>query len=426
MGLFKQLFFLAQAPTEAQLESGRRYLIAEGAVAAVIYSIGTGNFLAGYLSCLGASISFCALVAMIPQLGCVLQFLSPFVFERIHHRKLAIWLMCVVYRCSLGIVLLVPLVVPGAQHARAVVLVLYTISFFSAGLVTPGLQHMTLGLAPEGSRGQFFARKDIVAACVNSAATLLLGRQLDYFTAAGKTYTGFLVIGGVCCALAIADAVMLALVHENPVKFVSRMRPTDILRPVKDPVFRPLLLYSVVGGLASGLSAPFLSVYQLRVLNLSHTFITSVGVVSAVVGMAGSWCWGRCADATGWRRVILLTACFNLSCTLGWAFIRPAWAPFTAPVLMIVTAACGGGASIASMNLQFASSPESGKTAYIGVTSAMASIAACASAAVGTALQPHLETLLGPGSIPLLFLLAGLGGFANLAVNGRKLPDARS
>ena len=76
---------------------------------------------------------------------------------------------------------------------------------------------------------------------------------------------------------------------------------------------------------------------------------------------------------------------------------------------MIVTAACSGGASIASMNLQFASSPESGKTAYIGVTSAMASIAACASAAVGTALQPHLETLLGPGSIPLLFLLAGLG-----------------
>ena len=37
MGLFKQLFFPAQAPTEAQLESGRRYLIAEGAVAAIIY-----------------------------------------------------------------------------------------------------------------------------------------------------------------------------------------------------------------------------------------------------------------------------------------------------------------------------------------------------------------------------------------------------
>lgn len=426
MGWFKELFFPAQAPTEAQLQSGRRCLITEGAVAAVIYSIGTGNFLAGYLSCLGASISFCALVAMIPQLGCVLQFLSPFVFERIHHRKLAIWIMCVIYRLSLGVVLLVPLVVPEARHARLVVLVLYTISFFSAGLVTPGLQHMTLGLAPDGSRGQFFARKDIVAACVNSAATLLLGRQLDCFTDAGKTYTGFLVIGGVCCALAVTDAILLALVRENPVKFVSRMRPADILRPVRDPVFRPLLLYSVVGGLASGMATPFLSVYQLRVLDLSHTFIPSVGVVSAVAGMAGSWFWGRCADATGWRRVIRLTAAISLSCTLGWAFIRPGWAPFTAPVLMVATAACSGGAAIASMNLQFASSPESGKTAYIGVTSAMASIAACTSAAVGTALQPLLQNLLGAGSIPVLFLLAGLGGFANLTINGRKLPDSRS
>ncbi len=93
---------------------------------------------------------------------------------------------------------------------------------------------------------------------------------------------------------------------------------------------------------------------------------------------------------------------------------------------MVATAACSGGASIASMNLQFASSPESGKTAYIGVTSAMASIAACTSAAVGTALQPLLQNLLGAGSIPVLFLLAGLGGFANLTINGRKLPDSRS
>ena len=426
MGLFTQLFFPVQPSTETQLRSGRRCLVAEGAVAAVIYSIGTGNFLAGYLSYLGASISFCALVAMIPQLGCVLQFLSPFVFERIHHRKLAIWLMCVVYRLSLAVVLMVPLAVPGAAHARVVVLVLYTVSFFSAGLVTPGLQHMTLGLAPEGARGQFFARKDIVAACVNSAATLLLGRQLDHFTAAGKPYTGFLVIGVVCLALALADAVLLALVHENPVAFVSRMRPADILRPARDPAFRPLLLYSVLGGLAGGLATPFLSVYQLRVLGLSHTFITSVGVVSAVLGMAGSWFWGRCGDSAGWRRVILLTALVSLCCTLGWAFIRPAWAPFTAPLLMVGTAACSGGASIASMNLQFASSPPSGKTAYIGVTSAMSSIAACGAAAVGTALQPHLEQFLGAGSIPLLFAMAAAGGFVNLAVNGRNLPDIRS
>lgn len=93
MSWFYQLFFPAHDPTEEELQAGRRRIIEEGAVAGIIYALVTGNFLAGYLSYLGASVSFCAKVAMIPSLGCVLQFFSPFVFERMHHRKLAIWLM---------------------------------------------------------------------------------------------------------------------------------------------------------------------------------------------------------------------------------------------------------------------------------------------------------------------------------------------
>lgn len=233
----------------------------------MIYSIGTGNFLAGYLSQLGASISFCALVAMIPQLGCVLQFLSPFLFERIHHRKLSIWLLCVVYRFALAVVFLVPLAVPRAEHARWVVLALYTLSFFAAGLVTPGLQHLTLGLAPEGARGAFFARKDIAAVCVNSAATLVLGRLLDRFTRGGDPGTGYLVIGLVCGALAILDAVLLALVHENPVDFVCKVRPADILQPVRDKTCRPMLLYAVLGN--ASIPCLFLTAAVLGFANLA-------------------------------------------------------------------------------------------------------------------------------------------------------------
>lgn len=148
MGWLYQLFFPAHTPTENELEMGRYRIIAEGAVAGVIYAVATGNFLAGYLSSLGASVSLCAAAAMIPSFGCVLQFISPFVFERMHHRKLAIWLMCVVFRLSVSSILLIPLALPDPGHARAVVLVLYTIGFFSAGLVTPGLEHMVLGIAP--------------------------------------------------------------------------------------------------------------------------------------------------------------------------------------------------------------------------------------------------------------------------------------
>ena len=345
------------------------------------------------------------------------------IFCSMHHRKLAIWLMCVVFRLSVSSILLIPLALPDPGHARAVVLVLYTIGFFSAGLVTPGLEHMVLGIAPQGGRGQFYAVKSIIGTCVSSAATLALGRVLDYYLEQRQGYTGFLIIGIVSLSLTVVDAVLLASVRENPVKFTSKMRPADILRPVRDPAYRPLLFYCIIGGLTGGFASPFLSVYELRVLGLSHTFITSVGVVSAVVGMAGSWVWGRLADRTAWNCVIWLTAFLNLSCTLGWSFVRPSFAHLVAPVLIVVAAGCAGGASLASTNLQFALSPESGKTAYFGVTAAMSSIATCTSAAVGTAIQPMLEKSMGDSSISLLFFVAGIGGFANLIINGRKLPS---
>ena len=419
----RKLFFDPEPPTEEQLARGRRCLIAEGAAAGVLYSIGTGNFLTGYLGQMGASVSFCALMAMIPQAGCVLQFFSPLLFERLHHRKLAIWALCVVFRFSLSLTFLLPARMgPGAE---ATALVLYTLAFLAAGAVTPGLQHMTLGLAPPDARGRFFALKDIVANCVNSGCTLVLGRLLDAQIDAGRAETGYAMVGAICLGLAALDAGLLAATRENPVDFVSRMRLADVMTPVRDKNFRPMLLYSVLGGLAGGFSAPFLVVYQMRVLGLSHTFLTTVGVVSAAAAMAGGWYWGRCADRTNWRHVIRITAAVNLSCTLGWSLLQPEWARWAAPVLLVVSAACAGGANNASVNLQYACSPPSGKTAYIGVTAAMASFAACLSAALGTALQPGLEAVLGPDSIRVMFVVAGLGGFANLIANGVRLPKVR-
>lgn len=423
MGWLYQLFFPAHTPTENELEMGRYRIIAEGAVAGVIYAVATGNFLAGYLSSLGASVSLCAAAAMIPSFGCVLQFISPFVFERMHHRKLAIWLMCVVFRLSVSSILLIPLALPDPGHARAVVLVLYTIGFFSAGLVTPGLEHMVLGIAPPRRARSVLRRQEHYRNLRFQRGNTCTWSRTGLLSGQGQGYTGFLIIGIVSLLLTVVDAVLLASVRENPVKFTSKMRPADILRPVRDPAYRPLLFYCIIGGLTGGFASPFLSVYELRVLGLSHTFITSVGVVSAVVGMAGSWVWGRLADRTAWNCVIWLTAFLNLSCTLGWSFVRPSFAHLVAPVLIVVAAGCAGGASLASTNLQFALSPESGKTAYFGVTAAMSSIATCTSAAVGTAIQPMLEKSMGDSSISLLFFVAGIGGFANLIINGRKLPS---
>ena len=118
-----------------------------------------------------------------------------------------------------------------------------------------------------------------------------------------------------------------------------------------------------------------------------------------------------------------MTALFNLSCTLGWSFVGKASAPFAAPVLMVLAAACTGGSAIAFSNLEFVSTPPSGKTAYIGITAATTSLASTFSSAAATRVQSFLETSFGDRAIAILFVAAAVGGFLNLFLFGRRLPS---
>ena len=81
-------FFPHTPPVEQQLAQSRRIILAEEAIAGTIFSLGIGNFLVGYLTWMGASPAFSALVGALPMLGCILQAVSPFLFERLRYRKL--------------------------------------------------------------------------------------------------------------------------------------------------------------------------------------------------------------------------------------------------------------------------------------------------------------------------------------------------
>ena len=420
------IFFPAGAYSEGQLKAGRRRIIEEGAVAAVIYSVATGNIMAGYLSYLGFSVASCAAIAMIPQLGCVLQFFSPFLFERLQYRKLSIWILCGVFRFFASLCFLLPLLRLHDTWCALLVVVFYSVSFLAAGYVTPGLQLLVLAASPQEGRGTFFARKDIAAVVFNSAVILLLSRQLDEYTARGMEERGYLFIGAVCLVFALIDSLLLLGIHEVRMPYASNLKFSLILSPGRDAGYRPFFLFSTLSGFMGGIASPFLAVYQVRVLQFSHTFITTIGAVSAAAGMIGSYVWGKVLDRSSYVRAMKITSAISLCCTLGWASTAFLPGKILAPLLSVTSATCAGAAGIASLNLQYFLSPEEGKTVYLGATSACASLAAVASAALATSLQPLLQTIVADDSIPLLFFISGTGGFLNLLYHGRRLKEERA
>lgn len=423
MKKIKELFYPTAPATERQRKSSQRLLLIQGALAATISTLGAGNFMAGYLTLLGATPAQIAQIAVIPQLGCVLQLFTPLLFERLRRRKLAVVSLCFLYRFLIGFTALAPLLFREQQLQLNYVFVLYLIAFLAAGFVTPALNQWIMQIAPQQGRGSYFARKDIIAAIANAAVAFLMGLQLDGFSAMGKPMAGYLVVYGFCMLASVLDMLMMSGQWEEPSPATPNYRLKDWLAPFRDRHFRPLMVYEVVGVCSYMVTTGFLSVYQLNVLGLSHTFITSVGIVSSAVTMAAIWFWGKVADRTYWTTVVLATRAINVVCMLGWWLMPASMAPIGAPVLMTLYAAGTGSASMAGVNLQYAHCPPEGKTAYLGITMAVGSLAGYAVALVAGRVQLLLEPVIGMASSMAAMLgFSGFLSFMALLYGWKHLP----
>lgn len=409
----KELFYPTVPATQQQRKRSQNLLLVQGAVAAIISTLAAGNFMAGYLTLLGATPSQVAQVAMIPQLGCILQLFTPLLFERLQRRKLAVVSLCFTYRFLIGFTALAPLLISNQQIRLNCVFVMYLIAFLAAGFVTPALNQWIIQIAPQQNKGSYFARKDIIAAVSNAGVAFLMGCQLDWFTAGGKPLTGYLVVYGFCMLAAIMDMVMMSHQCEEPSPATPNYRFRDWIAPLRDKHFRPLMVYEILGVCSYMVTTGFLSVYQLNVLGLSHSFITSVGVVSSGMTMLAIWFWGKLADRTYWTTVVLATRAVNVVCMLGWWLLPPSAAHIGAPVLMVLYAAGTGSAFMASTNLQYAHCPAEGKTAYLGITMALASLIGYAVAMGASRVQVLLEPVIGLGSSMASML--GFSGMLSLA-----------
>ena len=408
MKTLQELFYPTAPASPEERRRSQNILLIQGTLAQVMHALGTGNFLAGYLSYLGASAAQIARVMLIPQLGCVLQLVAPLFFERRPRRKPSIILLCFTFRFSMGFTVLAPFLFKEQEAQLRFACILYLVSFLLAGFVTPALNQWILQIAPDTDRGRYFATKDILFAVFNAATAFLMGRQLDAHTAAGAPLTGFIVINGFCIIGSLIDLVLMTLEHEDPSPAMPNISLKDLTAPLRDRHFRPILIYELINYSSFMTSTGFLSIYQLNVLGLTHTFITSVGILTSVIGMGAIWMWGRVADRTYWTPVILASCGMSAACQFGWAFLPSGITRAGALVLMMLAAIGGNAIGMAGNNLQYDSCPPEGKTTYLGVTAALSSLVGYGVSLIGSAVQSRLEGVIRSGpSMSVLFCFSG-------------------
>lgn len=242
--------------------------------------------------------------------------------------------------------------------------------------------------------------------------------------ACNRPMQGFLLIYGFCIVGSLADLALMALQWEPKSVAMPNMRLQNLLAPLREKKFRPILVYEVQGYISTMFSSGFLAVYQLNVLGLSHTFLTTTGIFCSVIGMVGIWFWGRVADRRYWTTVLLGTRLISAVCWFAWWLLPSGGAALCAPLIMALSAVGNGAAGMAGVNLQYDCSPPACKTAYLGLTAALASLMGYGSSLVGSCLQRQMEPWVGGRSIAMLFGISGLISLANWLYGWLFLPRA--
>lgn len=407
---------------ETRLTDSQRTLMVQSALSSAFFSIGTGNFLAGYLTYLGASPAFCAIVAAVPQLGCIMELLSPFLFERLRYRKMAVRVCSFAYRMGMGLAGLIPFMLTGRVARLGAAFALYLLAFLMAGFVTPGLDQWAMQLAPQRRRGRFFASKNILSALLNSGISLALGWQLDRLSEAGRAGIGYLVLYGSCCFLACADQYLLGRMEEMPCTPMKSLRFADLKRPLADGTYRKIVVFLPSWCFAQNFSSAFLSVYMLQALGMTHTQISTMALVASGAGMLGTWFWGHVADRSSWNRIMLLSGGIIGLTHLCWSAVTSGVVMAVPFLLQSMTSACSGSFNMASSNLQYSCAPGEGKTLYLGVGQAISNLTGYGAALLGAWVQSMLQLRMGIGSIRLLFLCSGVFCLTAVLLIVPKLP----
>ncbi len=414
VGKFMQSGWFVQGD-EASNQS-RRALIAHNITANVTANLIGGNFFTGLLIALQADDAFVGLITMLTFGANVLQLLAPYVLERFERRKpLMVALKIIAHLINIVFIGLIPFL-PASQHTRLVLLG-FSVTAVNAlnAFMGPGFSVWHIAHIPSKVRVQYFSLVTMLNGIFVAVFNLLGSGVVDLFKLEGQDLWGLTVLRGAAVVIAVVDVIMLLRITELPREQKQNKVSLKCLltEPWKHPVYLRsvlvVLLWSVVVNLPSG----FYSVYLLRELGVSYSYITVVNAFNVVVLMLLTPFWRKVYLKHSWLRPLSIAVLALAPHYAVLAFVSEGLL-WLYPVGVIWSFLCTSGINLAFSSVAFINLPQDNQTLYVGFYSTANFLAALTAATVArtfvTSLGGLRITLLGVsfGEKQLLMLIVGV------------------
>jgi len=414
---FRKKMSGSQVPlSEKAYGKSRTLFIIEGGAANAIGTLASGVIVSGFLKFLGASDAINGIISGMPICAGVLQLFSPVVFRRMAKIKPVVTIFALVHRLLFSVMLSVPIFLSDSRARMTAFMILYVLGYTIGSFIGPSAANWLVSLVPGKIRGKYLAVKEGVALITMTLVSVLMGMAIDRMKASGHEELGYAICSLVILAFTIVNFTCLLNIDEpkaalsnNPVTIKSVLTV-----PLKDKVFRKILLLSVLWNFGLQIGGPYFSIYYYSVLGMDYTYIMLMSFLMSIIRTIAAQAWGRIADRKNWAFITKLSMAWLGLVHASFLFLNSDTVYSLFPILQMASGIGWGGVSISMFNMQFEYAPQENRTVYIAANAAVSNMSGftavlIASAVVGAAGDFRLYFRTVPVSImQVLFVVSGL------------------
>jgi MFS family permease len=310
---------------------GLRLSIIEGLLTNIHITVTTNAFLTGFALLLGAGDFELGVIAALPFVGQLFQFMGAYLEARLGNRRMLTAVTAAISRALWALIAALPFLAALGAARLPLFLLILAVSQALIGIAVNTWTSWMSDLVPARQRGRYFGTRNTITSITAMAAAWLAGRAVDYYRSNNNLALGYAIIFGVAVVSALAGAFLLTLKPEPPLRRSERVHIGALFTaPLRHIGFRTLSLASAGWALAIGIAAPFFNAYGIQTLGLSFASLAIFSIVTSAVALVTQPLIGRLQDRYGDKRVMIASVIGTVLLPWGWVlatptFLLPLW-----------------------------------------------------------------------------------------------------
>ena len=334
----------------------------------------SGAYLAKLTTTIGISDGMTAVLSSITSLAGMFQIISIFLAHKTPVKR---WVLPLTFltQSLVSTLYVLPFLNLGGA-APVIFFAIMLISKAGSNITPPIKANWFLSLVDDKKRGDYQAKINIVSLAGGMIFTLVASSVIDTFEANQNLNGAFTVMTVTICILTLLQVSALIIAKEKPSVSEKTESPFKALKSLlKNNVYKRVIIANFLWAIATNITTPFLSTFQIKELGFSMTFISGIGIVLSILHIFVVYFFGRYSMHHSYTSIMRISYIFAAASFLFVSISTPANGYVVFTIYRLAFLLFESANTVSATSILFIIVPQSDRTSAIAINTIISGLA---------------------------------------------------